>query len=496
MPASKLKMFISRISSVVNDGKSATNFIGLYVKHSTFVTLVLLVITLFVPERSARATNYTWNANSVTNWETPSAWTPTAGASGPQSTDSVLANSGTGTLQFGSSGTYQVVDFYKTLNGAWTVQNATAGLNTTFKVTGTLAATSQNNFIFSGNSGTLNIDAGAVSITGGGVVFGNVGTVQAINNLTTGSFLVGQGRTAFINATGVVSLGAVTITGNSAQSLSVVNTNSSNLSRTVTVSSLSSAGTGTNTLQGNSGGSGTNNLVNIVHNGNSGTTTFTGVIQNGAGGGTTLSLTKTGSNTQILTGANTYTGSTTVSAGTLVLSGSGSIASSSVLTLSTTNAVLDVSAANFTLQGGQSLRGIGTIIGNVATANSSILSPGNGAGTLKITGNTTLGNGTLFSYDSGDLVAITGDLTLGTGLVLNAATNLGAGNYDLFTYTGSLVNVGNLASWTATGLTNSYSFLSDGDSVYLSVTVPEPSTWALLGSAFGFALWRVGRRKS
>ena len=52
---------------------------------------------------------------------------------------------------------------------------------------------------------------------------------------------------------------------------------------------------------------------------NNGSGTFSGVLENGSGA---LNLTKTGSGTEVLSGANTYTGATNVNAGLLVLNGS------------------------------------------------------------------------------------------------------------------------------------------------------------------------------
>jgi autotransporter-associated beta strand protein len=60
----------------------------------------------------------------------------------------------------------------------------------------------------------------------------------------------------------------------------------------------------------NTGGAG----ATLTTGGNNTSTTFSGVIQDGAG---VTGLTKIGTGTFTLTGANTYTGGTTISAGTL-----------------------------------------------------------------------------------------------------------------------------------------------------------------------------------
>jgi len=97
-------------------------------------------------------------------------------------------------------------------------------------------------------------------------------------------------------------------------------------------------------------------------------TTFSGVIQDGGGnGGTGGSLTKIGTGTLDLTGANTYTGGTTINGGVLKVDGS--------------------IRSNAFVHSGGTLAGTGTIYGNVRTFNRGTVSPGDSPGTLTMTGN-------------------------------------------------------------------------------------------------------------
>lgn len=221
-----------------------------------------------------------------------------------------------------------------------------------------------------------------------------------------------------------------------------------------------------------------------------------------------VSLTKTGSGTWNLTGANTYTGATTVSAGTLLINGS---------------SVSSVSVAS-----GGTLGGSGSITGSVNVAAGGFLAPGNSPGILS-TGNLTLA-GTLSAQlgkaaptgqpiagTDYDQVNVTGSVNL-TGGDLTLSILSGIQTNDLYfivlndsndAVTGIFATLNNVA----TDLSQGALFSSGGQQFQISYTadsvggtftggndvallaVPEPSTWALLGLGFGALVWRSGLRR-
>ena len=83
---------------------------------------------------------------------------------------------------------------------------------------------------------------------------------------------------------------------------------------------------------------------------------ITGVIQdNDTATGGTISLTKTGDSTWQLSGANTYTGASTITTGTLKLASTGSIATSTSVTIGAPGNLDTTAKATYTISGAQPL---------------------------------------------------------------------------------------------------------------------------------------------
>ena len=219
--------------------------------------------------------------------------------------------------------------------------------------------------------------------------------------------------------------------------------------------------------------------------GNNQNSNFAGVISDGSGSPTFI--TKVGSGTLTLSGANTYTGPTTVSAGTLMVDGA-------ITSATTVNA-------------GAILGGSGSV--NAAVSNAGTISPGDGgtSGTLQITNLTLNDNSTLnFILNTPNATAGTGgnsliattDTTLGSGIALNiaAGSQFGAGVYHLVSFSDAINNLTDLNSWKITGPAGYTYTLSDpAGMLNLNVTaVPEPAAVGLL-LVGGTGALLIGKRR-
>jgi len=180
----------------------------------------------------------------------------------------------------------------------------------------------------------------------------------------------------------------------------------------------------------------------------SGSTSYTGIFADGDFENSDhgkLSFSKTNSGTLTLNGnANTYTGDTTVSAGGLTLSGSGTISNSqNIILASGTTLTVSGLSSTFALADGQTLRGEGSVSGDMNLTSSgnhtvgSAISPGGttstdyGIGELSITGATTWNAGTTYHWEINDFNGDAGDAN---------ADGLG---WDHLSFTGALTFNGN-----------------------------------------------------
>jgi autotransporter-associated beta strand protein len=173
-------------------------------------------------------------------------------------------------------------------------------------------------------------------------------------------------------------------------------------------------------------------------------------------------LTKLGTGTLTLSGANTYTGPTMIDAGTLALLGSGSISGSTNIYIAP-GAIFDVSQyANtvIALGNGRTLWGGGFVKGGCSFTSGAILAPGsNSFGTLTFSNTTSLAPALMFSTGStnifeishapltNDTAVVFGSLTCGGTLIVtnSGGSALAVGDsFKLFnagSYKGTFVNV-------------------------------------------------------
>jgi autotransporter-associated beta strand protein len=222
----------------------------------------------------------------------------------------------------------------------------------------------------------------------------------------------------------------------------------------------------------------------------------------GTAGQVATSVTKAGSGTWTLSGANnTYTGATTVTVGTLVVSGS------------LTGTVATVK--NGTLAGTGQITNAVTIGDGTGSASTAILAPGTDGsiGTLK-TGALSLNNADAalkfdlqssgFTGTQNDQVQVTGALTLGAGVahfigtdLLSAALTNGT-VVSLVTTTGGITGTfsgyAEHASYVLGSNTYQISYGVDVANELTLTVVPEPAIWALL--AFSLTAVMVLRRRS
>ena len=327
-----------------------------------------------------------------------------------------IDQSGTGTLRLTS-------DFTATGAGSktLTLQGSTVGIgeiagaviNNNATNTTSLTKTGTGTWILSGN----NTFTGTTTVSGGILQFAKTASLYngTTADWTAAKIRVSSGGTLAFNVGGIGEFSA------------------GNVSTLLTNLGGANGGTSTGFASGSNIGFDTTNA--------GGSFTIADIIANSTGsGGGAIGLTKLGTNTLILTGANTYTGATTVgisggaNAGTLQLSGAGKISNNATTIFGGT---LDLNGTNqsittLALGGGASgsTAAVTTGSGTLTLGGNVDYSATNNASGASISGNLNLGGATR-TFTIGDSSAATSDLTIGAAISNGNLTKSGAGTLTL-----------------------------------------------------------------
>jgi len=381
-------------------------------------------------------------------------------------------------------------------SGTWTIQgDFTIGENVNFQF---------GNFI-----GTLDYEKSVI-------VGGTLGTTANAAR----SFTINSGRELLMQNAGTLNIASdqtVTISG------SVRSTASAAQTSTISGGTLS-LGNGNRTFDVAAG------------TGNAGLS-ISSVITNG-------SLTKTGAGTLQLTSINTFTGPTTIDAGRLEFGADASLASAAILVNS--QAVLDVrakAAEGLSLASGQTLKGTGTIDGNLMVANGGVLAPGASVGTITQSGTTAFGPNGSFQFEINNATGTAGggetfsgwDLLETGALVINATeankftiniVSLTTGDpqdqvpgatsnfnpaqpyewrfvtasEEITTFNASVFSINTThflpSDWVAPGRGFSVGPATGSTTALAIYYTPEPDAWLLAGLGLAAAGWAGRRRKT
>ena len=325
-----------------------------------------------------------------------------------------------GTLVYG--GTVRLASDTGLGSGTITLNGTTSSATFRFGSDGqtlanTLNVVGTNNFSVSAGNNTLSVITGSGTlhvITNSGTTWTMAGSMSGFSGTIAADAIA---NVRFSPSTG--SSNAVFDLGSNAVLL-----NTRNGGLTIQLGAL--IGGSSATMQG---ASSANSLTTYVIGGRNLNTTFAGKISEVIPA-RTAAITKVGTGTFTLTGANTHTGPTAINGGTLFCNNTTGSATG-------TNTV--------TVNSGGTLGGNGFIFGPVIVNSGGAIAPGtNTAGTLTLRSNLTLNAGAVLNFElssgvvASDKLVVSNNLVLGGTLNVTSITAIVTGTNTLMTYGGAL----------------------------------------------------------
>lgn len=462
---------------------------------SCFLTTVL----------QSRAETYTWavETTGTASWSNPSTWSPN-GVPGTGD-DIVFTLPGSVITRVNTEGSRTVNSIVKTGASRWEILNNTAGVAslTANTITGSSA-----NFIMRNGSGGMTVSTDALNVLAGTTYFGATSedSAQTIRGVTvTGTTSVSGGSLLFNvqnAATGnSYDLGFLDVSG--AGQVTLANrAASTSLATTATANTLGLVGTG-GTIQAKVGSFntfGATLAINAAGDYSSGT-----ILRDGTVGGVKLSVTKSGSGTQTLVGANTYTGSTVINEGALKIGDggtTGSLTSDVNIAGSTAAFIIDRSNA-YTFS--NAISGVGQFVkmggGTTTLSGSNSYTGGTEvrAGLLQVSNDANLGALSGTTTLNGGGLSVTGTTTFTRTLNLAVDSTFETGSNSAVTWSGvisgdgGLIKAGNASLTSVLNLTGTNTYT--GDTVILAgvLGVESDANLGDAGSVVIFANSGTGR---
>jgi autotransporter-associated beta strand protein len=326
----------------------------------------------------------------------------------------------------------------------------------------------QSGSLLLGFGGTTGSIAGNAQINGGAALFFNRSNAYAYAGNISGAGAISHAGTGTTTLSGINTYTGDTVIGNGVLAASggtaIGDTSAVNVSTSGRFDLLSSetigslAGNGNTVLNGNT----------LTTGGNNASTTYSGVMS-GAGG-----LTKLGTGTFTLSGANAYTGATAINAGTLTVANASALGVNSAVTVA--NAATLALNSNLTIGSlagtGDTTLGVNTLTtggNNASTTYAGVMSGAGGltktgVGTFFLTGENTYAGGT--QVNSGSLILSNGGDVQGNVNVSGAGV-FGFQKSSAYTFGGTVsgTNMAKFGSGTVTlaaANTNTFTAVHEG----------------------------------